>query len=557
LGIIIYNLAFKSKSFSKISYGMADLNFNQIKKGNLFSEEMINNRSPHFIQLLKMLLKINPKERASASEVISFLEKNIYNNINSNSNTNSNSNNNNIINNQAKDDLLHFNIKLNNSNTNYPYTYNSNINKNNNDLLNTKITKSSFTKKISDATAKLFKRHSTQFWILKLTNVDLEYPPKFKYIKNLVIKSWKKRNKIIKVFTNLSKRPLYYISSVAIKSLYVLHHYLFLSPKESLLLKEFNLDEFIFSIINLWTIRLTNENYDSEDVLSNPLLSKFIISYAEFLRSKILFHKKYPFIENNFSLDYFIKSKINTDNYNSNNSNNTNKDTNFSILIDKKFINDLLSYFSFSFQKIVQIPINLKYFTNIINLIINIFNEELISIHFLLFYVIIAYKKYNYNSSNKTENSIKAFDSLFIETSLKVQELFESFRKYRNEIKSTNLALGSFASAFELNLASEELSNLPIDFTIEYLKNLNSKFNFFPIENFNLRNFFCNEILNWNDVCLNSSIGILIENNQFDKDYFSIKKKLDLGSAQYKTKKEFNNNNINNCKKNKINIIYL
>ena len=453
----------------------------------------------------KMLFKINPKERASASEVITFIENN-----NNNINNNNNNNNNNY--NPQQETNFNFNNKFHNKNEG---------------LLNLK--KISLSKKISNATAKLFKRHSTQFWILKLTNEALDYPPKFKYIKNLVIKSWQKRQKVVKVYINLSTRPLHFISSVALKSIYVLHHYLFLGPPETLSQKEFNLDEFIFSFINLWSMRLSNENYDKEDTLKNPLATKFIVSYAEFLRSKISFHKKYPFVENNFSLDYVMKS---------------NQD--LTMLIEKKFINDLLSHFSFTFQKIVQIPITLKNFSNTINLIIIIFNEELISMHFLLFYVIIAYKKYN--SFNKTENSSKAYDSLFIEISIKIQELFDRFQKYRNEIKtsfsnpvSTSSGVDASATVFE------SLINLPNNFTIDYLNNLDSQIKFFPVEDFNLRVFFTNEIHNGNGVCLNSSIGRLVDSNLLDKDYIKIKKKLDIcDNGEERTRREFNNNNNNN-----------
>jgi hypothetical protein len=555
LGIILYNLAFESKPFSEFSSG----EFNQVRKGNLFTEELINMSNPLLIQLLKMLLKINPKERASASEVISFIEKNIYNN----------DNNTNLF-------KLESNINSNtNLNPNFNFNFNFNVNNKTNkneDLISLK--KISFTKKFSDATAKLFKRHSTQFWILKLTNEALDYPPKFKYIKNLVIKSWQKRQKVVKVYINLSTRPLHFISSVAIKSIYILHHYLFLGPPESLTQKEFNLEEFIFSFINLWSMRLTNENYDKEDTLKSPIVTKFIVSYAEFLKSKISFHKKYPFVENNFSLDFFMKS---------------NQD--LTMLIEKKFINDLLSHFSFTFQKIVQIPITLKNFSNTINLIITIFNEELISMHFLLFYVIVAYKKYNSNSSSKTENSLKAYDSLFIEISVKVQELFDRLQKYKNELKSTNslicnttgagnaLGLGtnssnvknatananantnpntttSASATSSLVSVSEQLINLPNNFTIDYLNNLDSQIKFFPVENFNLRIFFTNEIHNGNGLCLNSSIGRLVDSNLLDRDYITVKKKFDFNKVQDRSKKELNinnNNNNNNDNLNKIN----
>lgn len=490
LGIILYNLAFDSKPFSEFTSG----EFNQVRKGNLFTEEMINSSSPFLIELLKMLLKNNPKERASASEVISFIEKNILK-LNNNNNELNISNKNS----QAQD-------------------YNFNKFNKNEDILNLK--KISFSKIFSDATAKLFKRHSTQFWVLKLTNESLDYPPKFKYVKNLVIKSWQKRQKVVKVYNNLSSRPLHFISSVALKAIYVLHHYLFLGPLETLMQKEFNLEEFIFSFINLWGTRLLNENYDKEDNLKNPFITKFIVSYAEFLKSKISFHKKYSFIENNFSLDIILKS---------------NQD--LTMLIEKKFINDLLSHFSFTFQKIVQIPTNLKNFSKTINQIIQIFNEELISMHCLLFYCIVAYKKYN--SSNKTENSLKAYDSPFIEICLKVQEMFDRFEKFRSEIKGTEMLL-----------------NLPNSSNIDYLKNLESQIKFFPVGDFNLRIFFSGEI--HNGVSLNNSIGKLVDSNILDRNYIASKKKLDFIGEEKpssQTRREMNNNDNNNNNRNNNNSI--
>lgn len=440
-------MTFDSKPFYEFSSG----EFNQVRKGNLFKEEMINQCNPLLVELLKMLLKINPKERASAAEVISFINKNVNSIKNIENQNNSN-----------KSDLAESLINLSKKNFN-------------------------FVKRVSDATAKLFKRHSTQFWILKLTNEALDYPPKFKFIKNLVMKAWQKRHKVVKVYLNISSRPLHFISSVALKSAYVIHHYLFLGPPEVLQPKDFNFEEFLISFINLWNSRLTSENYDKEDKLKNPLITKFIVSYAEFLKAKINFHKKYSFIENNFSLDFIIKSN-----------------SDMSSLIDRKFINDLLSFYSLSYQKLIQIPYSVKNISKTIDLIIQIFNEELYSMFCLLTYLIIAFKKNN--SISKNEGLLTVYDSHFFEISNKIQENLDKIHKFRNEIKSTNLIL-----------------NLNVPNCQDFLKNLDNNIKFFPVREFNLRVFFSNE-LESEGINLNSSIGRLVDLNNLNKDYISISK---------------------------------
>ena len=446
LGILVYTLAFDNKPFYEFSSG----EFNQVRKGNLFTEEMINSCNPLLIDLLKMLLKINPKERASALEVINFIENNV----------------------------------------NKIYKFDNNaLNKANlaESLINLSKKNFSLAKKMSDATAKLFKRHSTQFWILKLTNETLDYPPKFKFIKNIVVKAWQKRQKVVKLYMNLSTRPLHFISNVGLKAVYVVHHYIFLGPSETIQPKDFNLEEFLVFFINLWNARLNNENYDKEDKLKKTQITKFIVSYAEFLKSKILFHKKYPFIENNFSLDTILKS---------------NHD--ITLLIEKKFINDLLSLYSFTYQKIVQIPINNKNISKTLDMIIQILNEELYSIFCILFYLIVAYKKYN--SNNRNENVLKVYDSHFLEITNKIKENLEKFQKFRNEIKSTN-----------------KLLNFPNNYA-EYLKNLDNNLKFFPIGEFNLRIFFAN-VLDFQGINLNPSIGRLVDSNNLEKDYMFTKRK--------------------------------
>ena len=184
-----------------------------------------------------------------------------------------------------------------------------------------------------------------------------------------------------------------------------------------------------------------------------------------------------------------------------------------SVLIDKKFINDLLSMYSFTYQKMIQIPFSIKSISKTIDLIIQIFNEELYSIFGVLFYLIVAYKKYN--SNNKNENILKVYDSHFFEISNKIQENLEKFQKFRNDIKSSNQLLN-------LNNCSCQ----------EYLKNLDNHLKFFPIGEFNLRVFFAND-LEAQGVTINSSIGRLVDSNTLDKDYMFTKKKNNNQAAYF------------------------
>jgi hypothetical protein len=81
-------------------------------KGEIFlTEEMINNTNPAFIHLVRTLLSVNPKSRNSAEDILAFIEKN-----------------------WEKNEELSFS-------------------KRSFDII----------KKISETTAKIFKRHSTQY----------------------------------------------------------------------------------------------------------------------------------------------------------------------------------------------------------------------------------------------------------------------------------------------------------------------------------------------------------------------------------------------------------
>lgn len=112
---------------------------------------------------------------------------------------------------------------------------------------------------------------SIRFWVMKLTDKDLN-PPKVKYIKCLLEKGWKKKFKITKFFQCVAKRPVHYLSTVALKSMYVIHSYFLYGPLETLSINEFNFEEYLGFFINLWNQRAETSNYDEDVRKMNKIL---------------------------------------------------------------------------------------------------------------------------------------------------------------------------------------------------------------------------------------------------------------------------------------------
>ena len=100
---------------------------------------------------------------------------------------------------------------------------------------------------------------------MKLGDPDLE-APKIKYVKFLLNKAWLKKIKIEKFFENLSKLPVNYISSCALKAICALHNYILYGPIEVLKVN-FNTEEFLSSFSNLWKQRFETNNYDDDVIL--------------------------------------------------------------------------------------------------------------------------------------------------------------------------------------------------------------------------------------------------------------------------------------------------
>ena len=430
LGIIMYSLMFDFLPFSN------EIKF--ITGKNLFlNDEMEKCYSSKLIDLLKKMIVQNPSQRFSINDVIQYINSN-FNLVKSN-----------------QIDLKKLSISL--------------------------------SQKISDMNAYLFKRHSTQFWVLKLIdNKDIESYPKFKYLKLVINKAWKKKEKIIKFYQSISDAPIHYFSITALKSLYIIHFYIFLGPRETLFPKDLVLDDFINFFYEVWSTRFNNKIYENEDNFNDIDITKFILLYCEFIKLKLNFHKKYSFFENNFALIKDFK--------------------NFLLLIDKNFIIDLLSFFSQICQYFSQIPFNIKQLNQTIDVISHIFNLELVSIFSFLFYILIAYK--NYNIRKLDYSQILIYDSYFFEISKNVNIQINNLRNYRQTIKSDKEVIFLSQKYKNIDLFKIYINNLN-----EYLKNNSTNFT----EN-NIKEIFSkNEIYG---ISLPINIGNLIFKDKLE-EYFT------------------------------------
>lgn len=320
-----------------------------------------------------------------------------------------------------------------------------------------------------------------RFWVLKLTDKDLN-PPKLKYIKCLLEKGWKKKFKIAKFFQSISRRPVHFLSSVAIKSLYVIHSYFLYGPIEMLSMNEFNFEEFMLFFINLWNQRSETTNYDEDvklslikDILKNHNISKFICFYGEYLLKNHSFHKKYPFLENNFSLETTITNNPYFD---------------YGILIEKNFLNDILTLFNHCNNLYYRVPVNVVASNLILDQIIQIISDELHFIFIIIFFSLIAYK--NQIIKEKSEILLKEYDQKFFEILTKIKENTDRYKKFRFEIKSMLIFF-----------------TIPTNVS-EFLININNNLKLFPNLNFNLKNFFVNS-KEVNGSKLQRSYGKLIE----------------------------------------------
>lgn len=370
--------------------------------------------NPYLVELMKNLLKINPKERPSANDIIAYLDK--YQDQASNNSSN------------IKEKLL-------------------------------------FGKNIFKSITTSIKKNTTSFLIMKLMLPFPNQIPKMKYIKYLVHKGWEKEEKINTFYQYLSLSLVHFFTLSGLKSMFLLHKYIYLGRHEFFTPVHFNLDEFLSLFYNIWSYRAQNFLFDKSEIIRSNKIAKFIAVYSDFIKKKINFLSRHQSI-----LD----------------SNNSLLTNDYNKIISKAFIEDSLCFFNQTYTLLLSIPFNSNCLLGTLDVIAEAINEELISLFNLLYYCIIGFKNTVFN-----DKQALSFETDFIQIASKGKEYLDKLKKYRTNIRS-QVNINDCANGGD-NYAK----------CIEYLQNV--KYN----SNFNLKSHFGID-MNYFGVKMNkNNMGIL------------------------------------------------
>ena len=153
-------------------------------------------------------------------------------------------------------------------------------------------------------------------WLLSAIEQN-EEGPKQKYVRFLIIKAWQKKSKIEKFYRFITNNSIKYMENtvVIMKILILLHNYFKKGP-----IDVFNQpnDKCVFSIVKTisdhWKEICERQNFQSKDQLRNPYFSHIIYKYSSTLKEKIKLHlDNLEIFEGNFSIAPLLKKK--TKNY--------------------------------------------------------------------------------------------------------------------------------------------------------------------------------------------------------------------------------------------------
>ena len=325
------------------------------KKSNaLLHNEIKKIINPFLYELMKNMLKENPKERLSINEVIDYM-------------------------NNYKE-----NLTKNFGFVKERVAFGANIGK---------LITSYFTSNINN-----MKIHINTIYI---TDNNL------KYINSIIERVKHNMKKINKFYCCLANSILFFYASTGMKAIYLLHYIIFHSEQEILNPQNFNIDELLVLISNIFTIRNANGIVDKNENVKNVHIVKYVITYCEFIKIKIGFLRKYKnIIENNNALITSDYVKI----------------------LNKTFIEDSLCLLIQTYQALSSIPFNIGIMISCLDSIAYMINEEMVSLFNLLYYVFIGFDHMNNEKTN--------LEKQFIQISLKATEYLDKLKKYRNDIHS-------------------------------------------------------------------------------------------------------------------------
>ena len=295
-------------------------------------------------------------------------------------------------------------------------------NKNSIDKLESKAKGFTIMEKIIDLTTKIFKRHSTLFWIIKLTDEtnNLCVNTTVRYLKLLVTKAYQKPEKVLKFIEGLSKRPIYYNSIVALKSCYILYFYFLLGNKS--LFNYDNLLDFLSVFVNVWKIRFKKSIYEKDDYFSNSYITKLIIDILELLITKIKYFNNFNINKDIIDKSNIIKDKSNktcnlfdrlSHNYSIHElliTTNSNLNSNIFVktidsILTKDHLKATLKLYKHLITFFSLIPLHVYEINSNLDIIMHIINEEICCLFNYLFMIFTGFKLLISFKSNKFENN--------------------------------------------------------------------------------------------------------------------------------------------------------
>ena len=324
------NFFFEFKNFPK---KIRKIFFEQISQFTVYSE------------LLENLLKEDPNERYSATEIINYL----------------NINKENFLLNDTPEILK---LKLN---------FCSNFN-------------SYFQKFINNHNIKIicYKTLINKNYLIPNSNLISNLFNKFKtknYSKNIINKFYK----------TLITNNIFYYTFSALKSIYLIHYVIFYYNNNNKEIYESKIIEKILNLMfNIFNYRLINQEFDRNETIKNNQIINFLLRYNEYIQVKIVILKQYGnFIQNDYT--FIIKNN------------------NFYSNISKKFIYDILYLYTFSIQLSLLIPFESNLIINTLDRIAYLLIDEFYSIFQNLFYFIIDYNKKNFINNKNNQEFIDEF----------------------------------------------------------------------------------------------------------------------------------------------------
>ncbi|CAI2363508.1 unnamed protein product [Moneuplotes crassus] len=150
--------------------------------------------------------------------------------------------------------------------------------------------------------------NGTRGWVRYATD-NSNFPPKIQFLAKLVLKAWRKKDKIHKFYKNLDQRGFGDNTIIALKSLCLLHKYMLCGPSP-----QAEAREILVKIYEAWAGNIMRKRKGTKDEYRSDNFNKLICIYSEIMIAKydlFVAHKK--LFSQCFNLDRYFKNKDSID----------------------------------------------------------------------------------------------------------------------------------------------------------------------------------------------------------------------------------------------------